>query len=162
MVTKVGLSMVRADSDGTVVSEQQGLVVREVSSDILDGVFDRNNGQLAINIPNIGKLIINGLPTINDIGYGPAGIPGKDGSSGINGLMGRDGLRGSDGCPGSRGNEGLQGKQGVIGLRGKQGPTGATGATGATGSSGVLEIYIQTTDPAIDQEVSPGALWIRA
>lgn len=161
MVTKVSLNMLRSDSDGSVVSEQQGLVVREVSTDALDGVFDRNNGQLSINIPNIGKLVINGLPTINDIGYGPAGIPGSDGSDGLNGLMGRDGLRGSDGCPGSRGSEGLQGKQGVIGPRGKQGPTGQTGATGPTGAAGVLEVYIQSTDPAIDQEVSPGAIWVR-
>lgn len=161
MVTKVGLSMVKADSDGSVVSEQQGLVVREVSTDSLDGVFDRNNGQLSINIPNVGKLVITGLPTINDIGYGPAGIPGSDGSAGINGLMGKDGLRGGDGCPGSRGNEGAQGKQGVVGPRGLQGPTGPTGRDGATGPSGVLEIYIQSTDPSIDQSVSPGALWIR-
>jgi len=161
MVTKVSLNMLRSDSDGQILAEQQGLVVRELSTDLLDGVFDRNNGQLSINIPNVGKLVINGLPTINDIGYGPAGIPGRDGRDGINGLFGRDGLRGGDGCPGSRGTEGAQGKQGVIGFRGPPGPTGQTGATGATGAAGKLEVYIQATDPAIDNEVSPGALWIR-
>ena len=161
MVTKVDLKMLRSDSDGQIVSEQQGLVVRELSTDILDGVFDRNNGQLAINIPNVGKLVINGLPTINDIGYGPAGLPGRDGTSGINGLMGRDGQRGVDGCPGSRGSEGAQGKQGVIGFRGPPGPTGQTGATGATGAAGVLQVFVQSQDPSIDNDVLPGALWIR-
>lgn len=161
MVTKVDLSMIKADSDGQVASQQQGLVVREVSTDVLDGVFDRNNGQLTINLPTLGKLVITGLPTVNDIGYGPAGIPGNDGSDGLNGLMGRDGLRGSDGCPGSRGNEGNQGKQGVIGRRGPPGPTGQTGATGATGAAGVLQLFVQATDPSIDNEVQPGALWIR-
>lgn len=161
MVTKVSLNMLRADSDGSVLAEQQGLVVRTLSSDTLDGMFDRNNGQLSINIPNVGKLVINGLPTINDIGYGPAGVPGRDGSDGLNGLFGRDGLRGSDGCPGSRGSEGLQGKQGVVGPRGLQGPTGQTGATGPTGAAGVLQVFVQATDPSIDNEVQPGAIWIR-
>lgn len=162
MVQKIDVGMIKADSTGEVVSQETGLSVRTLSTDTLDGVFDRQNGQLSINIPNVGKLVINGLPTVNDIGYGPAGIPGSDGSDGINGLMGTDGRRGTDGCPGARGREGDKGKQGIQGIRGWIGPTGNTGATGPTGASGVLQVFVQATDPAIDNEVEPGALWIRA
>lgn len=161
MVEKVNLDLIKANSDGSVVSEQKGLVIKEGSTDTLNGSFDRTNGQLSINIPNVGSLLISGLPTINDIGYGPSGATGKDGADGINGLMGKDGLRGVDGCSGARGSEGVQGKQGVVGPRGKVGPTGATGPTGAAGAPGAVEIYVQATDPAADREVGVGAIWVK-
>jgi len=159
---KVNISLLQTDAVGPVVATDGGVTVDVTQDDsTLYGAFDQQNGILSINIPNIGKLAISGLPTIYNIGFGPEGGPGTDGRDGIDGLSGRDGRRGSDGCPGPRGLDGNTGRQGYVGVRGPAGPTGATGATGRDGSPGRVEIYIQDTDPSIDNDVSPGALWVR-
>ncbi|WOL24677.1 tail fiber protein [Yersinia phage fHe-Yen9-02] len=163
MVEKVDLGMIKANGTGQIVSDETGLAVKIAPEDTttLNGSYDRATGQININIPNIGKLSITGLPTINDIGYGEQGLPGDGGRDGLDGAMGKDGYRGGDGCPGPRGADGKQGKQGPIGRRGVPGPTGGTGPTGETGSPGVLMVFIQDNDPAEDNELAPGALWIR-
>lgn len=162
MVEKVDISLIKANASGPVVATQGGINVDTSEDDSqLTGSFDQLTGLLAINIPNIGKLQISGLPTIHSIGYGPAGGVGPSGRDGIDGLMGNDGRRGTDGCPGPRGNDGLQGKQGWVGNRGPAGPTGPTGPTGAPGNPGVVAVFVQDTDPAIEQEIPPGAIWVR-
>jgi hypothetical protein len=162
MVSKVDISLVGANASGPVVATQGGITVDTSEDDsTLSGAFDALTGVLAINIPNIGKLQIAGLPTIHSIGYGPAGGVGPAGRDGIDGLMGNDGRRGTDGCPGPRGTDGQQGKQGYVGNRGPAGPTGPTGPTGAPGNPGVVAVYVQDSDPAIDNEVPAGSIWVR-
>ncbi len=161
---QIKIEQVRADSTGNVVSEERGLAVKAADKDNteLRGSFDPNSGQLTISIPNIGTVNITGLPTIHDIGYGPAGIPGSAGRDGVDGLFGADGLRGSDGCEGPRGVQGRTGIQGPDGRRGNRGATGATGATGEQGIPGRVEVYVQEADPRLDNpNIGPGALWIR-
>lgn len=162
MVSKVDIALLQTNASGPVVATQGGISV-DTSEDnsTLTGAFDSQTGVLAINIPTIGKLQIAGLPTIHSIGYGPEGDPGPAGRDGIDGLMGTDGRRGTDGCPGPRGTDGLPGKQGYVGNRGPAGPTGPTGPTGAPGNPGAVAIFIQEQDPAIDNEVPPGAIWVR-
>lgn len=162
MVQKVDIALLQTNASGPVVATQGGVAVDTSEDDsTLSGAFDQQTGVLAINIPNIGKLAITGLPTIHSIGYGPEGAAGAAGRDGIDGMMGTDGRRGTDGCPGPRGSDGLPGKQGYVGNRGPAGPTGPTGPTGAPGNPGVVAVYVQDTDPAIDQEVPPGAIWVR-
>lgn len=162
MVEKVDLSLIKVDGSGEVSAENGGLVVKEVSDDTLNGNFDRLSGTLVLNIPNIGKVSISGFTTPNDIGLGPIGPDGEDGRDGIDGTPGSDGGRGADGCPGARGNDGLSGKQGVRGNRGNVGPTGNTGATGPAGKDGVVAVFIQQTDPALDRDdIEPGTIWVR-
>lgn len=162
MVEKVDITLLKTNASGPVVATQGGVSVNTAEDDsTLNGAFDQQTGVLAINIPTIGKLQISGLPTIHSIGYGPVGPDGGAGRDGIDGLMGTNGKRGTDGCPGPRGGDGLPGKQGYVGLRGPAGPTGPTGSTGAPGNPGVVEIFVQDSDPSIDQEVSPGAIWVR-
>lgn len=162
MVQKVDIDLISADSSGQVVSEGGALAVKVIEDDTLSGNFDRSSGTLVLNIPNIGKLQITGFTTTNDIGLGPRGEGGEDGRDGIDGLSGSDGGRGADGCIGPRGNEGLPGKVGVRGPRGAIGPTGNTGATGPAGKDGVVGIFIQQTDPALDRQIEPGTIWVRA
>ncbi|QYW03415.1 hypothetical protein pEaSNUABM14_00114 [Erwinia phage pEa_SNUABM_14] len=162
MVEKVDISLLKTNASGKVVATQGGVSV-DVAEDetTLQGAFDQLTGVLSINIPSIGKLAISGLPTIYSIGYGPEGGVGASGRDGIDGLMGSDGKRGTDGCVGPRGIDGLPGKQGYVGIRGPAGPTGATGPTGAPGNPGVVAVFVQDTDPAQDQEVPAGAIWVR-
>lgn len=161
MVQKVGIDLIKTEASGTVVSEQGSLVIKEISDDKLSGNFDKLTGTLILNIPNTGKLQITGFTTVNDIGMGASGLPGIDGDRGLDGLSGNDGGRGTDGCPGARGNEGQQGRNGNRGAPGRRGPTGNTGATGNDGEDGKVEIYIQSTDPSLDREVSAGAIWVK-
>lgn len=162
MVEKVDISLLKTNASGPVVANQGGLTVDTSEDDsVLSGAFDQQTGVFALNIPNIGKIQISGFPTIHSIGYGPEGPEGESGRDGIDGLMGTDGRRGTDGCPGPRGSDGLQGKQGWVGNRGPAGPTGATGPTGAPGNPGVVQVWVQDQDPAIDNEVAPGGIWVR-
>lgn len=159
---KVDITLLQSQASGPVVATQGGITVDTSEDDsTLNGSFDSSTGVLAINIPAIGKLQIAGLPTIHSIGYGPEGPVGTSGRDGIDGLTGRDGRRGTDGCPGARGREGLPGKQGYIGFRGPAGPTGATGATGPQGVPGVLAVFVQDTDPSLEQEIPAGSIWVR-
>lgn len=163
MVQKVDIDLISADSSGQVVSEGGALAVKTIEDDSLSGNFDRLSGTLVLNIPNVGKLQITGFTTVNDIGLGPRGEEGEDGRDGIDGLSGSDGGRGADGCIGPRGNEGLPGKVGVRGPRGAIGPTGNTGNTGPAGKDGVMAVFIQATDPALDRpDILPGTIWVRA
>lgn len=163
MVQKVDIDLISADSSGQVVSEGGALAVKVIDDDTLSGNFDRLSGTLVLNIPNIGKLQITGFTTTNDIGLGPRGEGGEDGRDGIDGLSGSDGGRGADGCIGPRGNEGLPGKVGVRGPRGAIGPTGNTGATGPAGKDGVVAVFVQATDPALDRpDILPGTIWVKA
>lgn len=164
MSQKIDISQVKADTKGTVISDTQGLSVQapDVDNSVLSGSYDANNGQLSLNIPTIGKLVISGLPTIHDVGYGPAGIPGQNGRDGIDGLIGTDGGRGADGCVGPRGGDGPGGRQGAEGRRGNRGATGATGPTGATGSPGVVQVFVQQQDPrAGGEQLQTGAIWVK-
>ncbi len=162
MVEKVDISLLKSDASGPVQATEGGIRVDTSEDDTqLAGSFDQQTGVLALNIPRIGKLQIAGLPTIHSIGYGPAGGIGDPGRDGIDGLMGKDGRRGTDGCPGPRGSDGNPGKQGYVGMRGPAGPTGPTGATGAPGNPGSVQIFIQDTDPSIDNEVVAGAIWVK-
>ncbi|AWY08384.1 tail fiber protein [Erwinia phage vB_EamM_Alexandra] len=162
MVEKVDIALVKTNASGPVLATQGGLVVDTTEDDsTLNGSFDQQTGVLAINIPTFGKLQISGLPTIHSIGYGPAGGVGPSGRDGLDGLMGGDGRRGTDGCPGPRGTDGNQGKQGYVGNRGPAGPTGPIGPTGAPGNPGTVMVFVQDTDPAIDQEIAAGAIWVR-
>lgn len=162
MVEKVDLSMIKSDASGPVISTETGLSVKVLTDDVLSGTFDRTNGTLILNIPNLGKIAVAGFTTVNDIGYGPAGASGEGGRDGIDGLMGTNGGRGSDGCPGPRGPDGLPGKQGVRGQRGSIGPTGNTGATGPAGNDGVVAIFIQNVDPSLERQLEAGTIWVRA
>lgn len=164
MTQQVDISLIKAGGTGPVISAERGLMVDTTDPDnsVLSGSFDANSGQLAINIPTIGKLVIQGLPTIHDVGYGPAGMPGDSGRDGIDGLMGNNGGRGSDGCPGARGQEGTPGRQGPDGRRGPRGATGATGATGSTGTPGVVAVFVQQRDPIENEpQIPAGAIWVR-
>lgn len=163
MVQKVDIDLIKADSSGQVISEGGALSVKTVEDNSLSGNFDRLSGTLVINIPNVGKLQVSGFTTVNDIGLGPRGEEGEDGRDGIDGLSGSDGGRGADGCLGPRGNEGLPGKVGVRGPRGAIGPTGNTGNTGPAGKDGVVAVFIQNSDPALDRpDILPGSIWVRA
>lgn len=165
MTQKINITQVRADARGAVVSDETGLTIKEVDTDnsVLSGSFDPNNGQLIINIPTIGRLQIGGLPTIHDVGYGPAGMPGAAGRDGTDGLVGTDGKRGTDGCPGPRGGDGAAGRPGGEGRRGNRGSTGATGATGPTGAAGRVLVFVQQQDPrASGETIEAGTIWVRA
>ena len=162
MVEKVDITLLKTNASGPVVATQGGVSVDTSEDDsTLNGSFDQLTGVIALNIPTIGKLLISGLPTIHSIGYGPAGGVGPSGRDGLDGLMGGDGKRGTDGCPGPRGSDGLQGKQGYVGWRGPAGPTGPIGPTGAPGNPGRVMVFVQDTDPAVDNEVEAGAIWVR-
>lgn len=162
MVQKVDIDLIKSDSSGQVISEGGALSIKTIEDDSLSGNFDRLSGTLVINIPNVGKLQVSGFTTVNDIGLGPRGEEGEDGRDGIDGLSGSDGGRGADGCIGPRGNEGLPGKVGVRGPRGAIGPTGNTGNTGPAGKDGVMAVFIQQNDPALERELEPGTIWVRA
>ena len=164
MNQKVNIGMVEADSIGTVVSTTDGLSVQtpDLDNSTLNGSFDQNSGQLTLNIPTIGTLVVTGLPTIHSVGYGQSGMRGKDGRDGINGLMGTDGSRGSDGCAGARGIAGIPGPQGPEGRRGSRGATGNTGATGATGENGRVDVFVQSKDPREDNpSLQAGCIWVK-
>lgn len=162
MVEKVDIALLKTNASGPVKATQGGVTVdTEEDYSTLSGSFDQLTGVLALNIPTIGKIQIAGLPTIHSIGYGPSGDVGPSGRDGLDGLMGGDGRRGTDGCPGPRGSDGLQGKQGYVGNRGPAGPTGPTGPTGSPGNPGKVMVFVQDTDPAIDNEISAGAIWVR-
>lgn len=161
---QINIKQVTADSQGNVVSKERGLEVETspAGGTELSGSFDTNSGQLVLNIPTIGKLTVTGFPTIHDVGYGPAGVPGQAGRDGVDGLLGADGLRGSDGCPGARGLPGRVGVQGPDGRRGERGATGATGAPGPRGEPGKVTVWVQETDPRIDNPNIPeGSIWVK-
>ena len=126
---------------------------------VTGGNFDDATGTLTLNLANGNSLSISGFMTLGNIGVGPAGPQGLSGSDGTDGLFGTDGESGITGCAGPAGAQGLQGPQGVPGLRGATGPAGPTGPTGPAGAAGVLQVFIQTADPA--SSARPGALWVR-
>lgn len=161
---QIKIEQVRADEKGPVVSAERGLEVskQDAGGTELKGAFDPNTGQLTISIPTIGTVSISGLPTIHDVGYGPAGMPGIPGRDGVDGLIGSDGGRGTDGCAGPRGLPGRTGVEGPEGRRGHRGATGATGNPGPRGEPGVVAVFVQETDPRIDNPTIPaGSLWIK-
>lgn len=169
-LTRVPLNMVhaRGRAGSNVVFNGKNLVTVPVSEDnnnfgVADGTYDATAGVLTITLLNGAQLQLDGFPTLNSIGIGPAGPTGPKGVDGKDGLNGVDGDKGATGCQGPEGQRGRTGQQGEQGPIGPTGPQGATGPTGPDGKDGFVQVHIQTEDPMDTQpdHVVAGSLWIK-
>lgn len=169
-LTRVPLQLVaaRGQPDSSVRFNGADLTLIPETADendhgVLGGSYDTTVGIMTLTLRNGSVLTLEGFPTVNDIGIGPAGPTGPSGRDGRDGLNGVDGERGIQGC---RGPEGPRGRPGLVGPEGPQGPTGPKGMTGPTGpdgKDGIVQTWIQSDDPmdtAADHVVA-GALWVK-
>jgi hypothetical protein len=131
----------------------------EKNRGIVGGNYDDSTGVLTLELESGDKIRIKGFMTPNTVGIGPTGPTGPRGDAGQNGIPGRDGDQGPTGCQGPPGTPGRQGPIGPTGPAGLIGPTGPTGPTGPRGDDGIVQVFIQSADPAA--MASPGALWIK-
>lgn len=169
-LTRVPLQMVsaRGQADSLVAFTGSQLILQKQTDDpndhgILGGSYDATSGVLTLNLRNGSALVLEGFPTINSIGVGPAGPTGPAGRDGRDGLNGVDGDQGPQGCEGPEGPRGRQGPQGEEGPPGPTGPKGATGPTGPKGEDGVVQMWIQNDDPidTATDHVRAGAIWVK-
>lgn len=158
-MNKIPVNLIEADKEGDIVSKNGQLMVEQSPANIteLAGSYDSIQGVLTIEIPNIGKLQIGGLPTMNS-SVSVTTVHGTAGRDGVDGTFAVDGERGPDGCIGQQGMEGEQGRQGYRGQQGRQGQQGVEGNKGEKGDDGSMKIYFQATDPGA---VGPGSIWVR-
>lgn len=106
------------------------------SSGVKEALFDKETGTLTITNVDNTTIIVNGLPTANNIGVGATGPTGPQGNTGTNGRNGKDGRNGVQGCIGPKGDVGPAGPAGGYGGIGPRGPVGPTGPQGAQGLPG--------------------------
>lgn len=158
-MNKIPVNLIEASVDGDVVSKNGQVFVEQAPSAIteLAGSFDSLQGVLTLEIPNIGKLQIAGLPTVNS-SINVSTERGASGRDGLDGTFAVDGERGPDGCIGQQGMQGEQGRQGYRGQQGRQGMQGVEGSKGDTGDAGSMKIYFQAADPGA---VGAGSIWVR-
>lgn len=161
--TKIPLSAVAADTDGTVVAAAGLLSTVLPNSDETEfkGTFDSAAGILTLTIPSLGTLQLAGFPVVTDLGKGEPGNDGAQGRAGVDGTVGVDGTQGPAGCIGAQGTRGDPGRDGPRGVAGTEGPRGPQGERGLPGKDGTIQVYMQTEDPATTgQNVQAGAIWI--
>jgi hypothetical protein len=106
------------------------------SSGVKEALFDKETGTLTITNVDDTTIIVNGLPTANNIGVGATGPTGPQGNTGTNGRNGKDGRNGVQGCIGPKGDVGPAGPAGGYGGIGPRGPVGPTGPQGSQGLPG--------------------------
>jgi hypothetical protein len=143
-LTRLPPSMLSADKSvrGNVLKDTGGEFEpanddKAGTSGLSNGVYDRETGTLTLTNVDGSTVIINNLPTANNIGNGPTGPTGPEGIAGANGRNGKDGRNGADGCAGPKGDVGPAGPAGGYGGIGPRGPVGPTGPQGSQGLPGI-------------------------
>lgn len=167
MLTRTPLKMLDAKGapSSDVTFNGKEVVVEDLNDPnnrgIATGSYDDTTGTLTLNLQSGETIAISGFLTPSSAGRGATGPTGPQGLAGVNGVDGRDGEKGATGCQGAPGTPGRQGTIGPTGPAGAIGPTGPTGPTGPKGDDGIVQVYIQTADPAGTGTVVPGALWVK-